>query len=365
MEIRTSYEDHPALVIANDKIEAVVLIQGASIASLVLRQDPGKLNPMWNPQRLARDCGQQSSSVFPKGPGFGHFVCVDGFGPSSLEEAKAGLPMHGEAHQQICTIRQQSKAGKVLTVVLSAELPLVQETLTRTLRMVDGENVLYFESELENLMAFDRPVHWAEHATIGAPYLERGKTAVDMPAVRAKTRWYPPGDPGHRLASFEEFKWPLAPGLDGIPIDIRAAGSGPSLDHTTCLMDAERPHAFVTFLHPESRLLLGYVFSREDFPWVQNWEYYPADGQLARGMEFSTQPYDVPRREAIQTNSMFDTPTYRWLPAKSKIGSRFLMFWTSAPQGYTKIVDVRLGRETITVKDVSGASFMLPASLGI
>ena len=37
-----------------------------------------------------------------------------------------------------------------------------------------------------------------------------------------------------------------------------------------------------------------------------------------RGMEFATQPYDLTRREVIQANSMFDTPTYRWLPAKSE-----------------------------------------------
>jgi hypothetical protein len=30
----------------------------------------------------------------------GHFVCVDGFGSPSKEEAAAGLAMHGEAYLQ-------------------------------------------------------------------------------------------------------------------------------------------------------------------------------------------------------------------------------------------------------------------------
>ena len=40
-------------------------------------------------------------------------------------------------------------------------------------------------------------------------------------------------------------------------------------------------------------------------------EFYP-DGSrpIARGLEFATQPFDVPRREVIQTNTVFDTPTY-------------------------------------------------------
>jgi len=365
MENRISFEGYSALVVANDKIEAVTLIQGASLVSLTLREGSSRFNPLWNPQQIARDHGEEFSRVFPRSPGFGHFVCVDGFGPGSPEEQAAGLPMHGEAHQQLYEIQRCSKDNHVLTVTLSAKLPLVEEKFTRTLRLVDGEHVLYFDSELENLLAFDRPVNWAEHATIGAPYLERGKTVVDMPAACASTRDYPPGEPDHRLAPLREFTWPLAPSLNRAPVDLRAAGPEASGDHTTCLMPRDRPHAFVSFLHPERHKLLGYVFRHEEFPWVQNWEYYPADGQLARGLEFSTQPYDVPRREAIQTNSMFGTLTYRWLPAKSTIASKFLVFWTDTPPEFTKIDDVRIEAGVLTVSDVSGHVFTLAASLGL
>ncbi len=365
MENQISFEGYPAIVVANDKIEAVTLLQGASLVSLTLREDPSRLNPLWNPHQIARDHGEEFSRVFPRSPGFGHFVCVDGFGPGSPEEQQAGLPMHGEAHQQFYEIQRRSKDSNVLVITLSAELPLAQEKFTRTLQLVDGENVLYWESELRNLLAFDRPVNWAEHATIGAPYLERGKTVVDMCVARARTRDYAPEESGHRLAPFREFTWPLAPSLNGAPIDLRAAGPEASGDHTTCLMPRDRLHAFITFLHPEKNKLLGYVFRHEEFPWVQNWEYYPASGQLARGMEFSTQPCDVPRREAIQTNSMFGTLTYRWLPAKSTIASRFLMFWTDTPPGFTKIDDVRIESGVLTVSDISGDTFTLAASLGL
>jgi hypothetical protein len=367
MESPPTFEGHPALTVANDKLEVNVLTVGASIVSLILRDDPARLSPLWNPHAIARAQGEEFSRVFGKTPGIGHFVCVDGFGPVSDEEQNAGLPMHGEAHEQHYEIVRHARDGKVLTLTLSAGLPLVQESFTRTLRLVDGEHVVYVESALENLLAFDRPVNWAEHATIGAPYLERSKTVVGMPAARAKTRKHPAHreELPRRLASFEEFQWPLAPGIDGTSIDLRAAGPDPSGDHTTCLMDPARPLAFISFLHPEKRLLLGYVFKREEFPWVQNWQYYPANGQLARGLEFSTQPYDVPRREAIQMNRMFDTPTYRWLPAKARIESKFLFFWTRTPAGFTKIDDINLDNGLITVRDASGKTFALAASLGL
>ena len=65
------------------------------------------------------------------------------------------------------------------------------------------------------------------------------------------------------------------------------------------MMDSSRKLVFVTALHPGKRLLLGYLFKPQEYPWTQNWEYYPPTKKLARGLEFSTQPFDVPRREVV------------------------------------------------------------------
>ncbi len=361
---RTEFEGRPALLLTNDKLELTILPQGGAFANLVLRDDPEKLSPLWNPARLAREAGQPPRF----GSSFGHFLCVDGFGPVSSEERAAGMPGHGEAHTLPWELRSSGKQGKAASWTFTATLPLVQESLTRTVRLVDGESIVWVESELENLMAFDRPVCWAEHGTIGSPFLDPGKTVIDMPAERAKTRPYSStekeGGLPHRLASAVDFTWPMAAGIDGKPIDVRAAPAEPnSGDHTTCLMDRSRRLVFVTALHPEKRLLFGYLFRREDYPWVQNWEFYPPSRKMARGMEFSTQPFDVPRREVIDARAMFDAPVYRWLPGKSKIQSRFLFFYTRTPAGFSKVDDVRLDGGRLTVEDrKAGKQITLDAS---
>src|SRR5262249_12860463 len=140
-----------------------------------------------------------------------------------------------------------------------------------------------------------------------------------------------------------DFTWPMAPGTDGKKIDLRAAPRETHyLDHATTLMDPSRALEWVTALHPGKRLVLGYVFKREEYPWLQYWGNYPPTGKLARGLEFSSQPYDVPRRQAVGMGTMFDAPTYRWLPAKSKIESRFLLFYARVPEGFGRVDDVRL-----------------------
>jgi hypothetical protein len=347
---KTTFEDHPALLLSNGTLELTVLPQGSTFAQVILTDDPEKMSPLWNPIRMAREAGEKN--VFDSA--LGHFICVDGFGPVSPEEQAAGLPGHGEAHEAPFDVKFYAKEGRTTTLTLSTKLPLTQELFARTVRMVDGENVIYVQSELESLLAFDRPVFWAEHATIGSPFLEPGVTVVDMPVRRAKTRPYQAEKEGlpHRLPSDKEFTWPEAPGLHTRKIDLRAPAAEPnSGDHTTCLMDSSRKLVFVTALHPGKRLLLGYLFKPQEYPWTQNWEYYPPTKKLARGLEFSTQPFDVPRREVVQLNSMFGAPVYRWLPARTKIESRFLMFYAHAPEGFHKVDDVRLENGKIIIED--------------
>jgi hypothetical protein len=346
---KASFEGRPAFKLTNGKLELILLEKGTSFASLTLADDSEKINPLWEPIRMARELGQQGTF----GDSIGHFVCVDGFGGTSPEEQAAGLQGHGEAHRQTFQVKSFDKKDGVTTLVMSAELPILRENFTRTIRMAEGENIVYVNSRLESLLGFDRPAVWAEHATIGSPFLEPGITVVDMPAVKAKTRPYNNARPGrlpHRLPSGVEFTWPNAPALTGGSVDLRAAPVDPnSGDHTTSLMDPSRKFVFVTALHPSKRLVLGYVFRASDFPWIQSWENYPANGKLARGLEFSTQPFDVPRREAVQLGSLFEAPTYRWLPAKSAIDSVFLMFYARIPDGFTRVEVVQLENNRIVV----------------
>jgi hypothetical protein len=332
-------------VLANDRLTLTIRPIGGAIASVVLADDAEKLNPLHS---------------------LGHFVCVDGFGGTSAEERKAGLPSHGEANRVPWEVMSQGRQGNMLTFAFSATLPLVQEIFRRTVRLVDGENVIYVESEVESLLAFDRPINWGEHATIGPPFLELGKTVVEMSARRAMTRSHESqsANPPHRLASFKEFAWPTAPGLDGQAIDVRPApATAPVGDHTTSLMDPERRLVFVTAFNAERRLLVGYVFRREEYPWTQLWENYPANGRLARGLEFAVQPFDMPRRDVIRQNTLLGAPTYRWLPAKSRIFSSFLMFYARTPDGMMRVDDVTLEGGKLTIVDrSSGRTLTLAAS---
>jgi hypothetical protein len=341
----------PAIVVSNGVVELTVLETGGAFAKLTLAEDPDQLSPLWDPLRAVQEAGQPV-----RAGGVGQFLCVDGFGPVSEEERAAGLPGHGEAHTLPWKTESSGKNGNTVTLVQSVGLPIVQETYRRTVTMFEGENVVEVHATLESLLGFDRPICWAEHATIGSPFLEPGVTVVDMSKNQAMTRPHEPGDENpehrHRLPSAKEFTWPMAPTVDGGSVDLRAAptvlGSG---DHTGQLMTPNGEYAWVTALNPEKHLLLGYIFKTAESPWLQTWESYPKEGMLARGMEFGTQTFDLPRRQMVTEGTRWGVPLYRWLPAKSKIESTFLMFYARTPEGFRGVGDVQFRKGEIELKD--------------
>ena len=121
--------------------------------------------------------------------------------------------------------------------------------------------------------------------------------------------------------------------------------------------------AYVAALQTEKRLLFGYVFRREEYPWLMNWMNYNGNARAACGMEFSTQSFDISHRETVDMGKLFGVPTFRWLPAKTKIASKFLMFYTPVPEGFREVDDVTFESGKLTLKDhASGKSIVLAAS---
>jgi hypothetical protein len=59
---------------------------------------------------------------------------------------------------------------------------------------------------------------------------------------------------------------------------------------------------------------------------------------------------------------MFGTPTYKWLPAKAKLHTSFLLFYSKAPAGFESVADVKLEGGQIQIRDKSGRVIALKAS---
>ena len=397
-----TFAGQPATLLSNDKLQVTVMTQGGAIASVVLADDAKKQTPMWS-GGAARP-GSTFTGIL------GHFVAVDGFGQPSAEERAAGLPQHGEAHTTKLAVTS-SKDGASTALSLTGNLPIVQENFTRTFHIVPGENVVYVDSVLENLLGFDRPVNWAEHATVQAPFVKPGVASVWVSGSRSQTRpttispMVPPlpgsatqsaapqggqgggqgqgrgaavqGGPGGgggggrggppRLANGVDFTFPMAPTPDGKQIDMTTFPDNPPQgDHIATLFDPTRTLEWVATVNTEQGMIYGYLLRRQDYPWIQMWGQYPSIEGLVKGMEFSTQPYDINKSTVIDAGPMFGTPTFRWIRAKGKLETHFLFYYARIPEGFKKIDDVRLENKQIVIEDrTNHKTLTLAASRGL
>jgi hypothetical protein len=331
------YRGRRAASIENDHLRVTVLEGGGHIAE-VYHKSTG-VNPLWTPPWPSIEPGAYDPEHHPiYGDGadasllagiMGHNLCLDIFGGPSAEEAAAGLPVHGEVSTQPFEIERRGDE-----LVMNALLPFARLQVERRIALDAG--AVRVREMVENLSAIDHPVGWTQHVTLGPPFLERGATQFRASAGRSKVFPTPFGSADY-LEPDAEFEWPMAPRLGGGTVDLRAFSDAPRSNAYTAHLMREDEHAFFVAFSPRSRLAFGYVWRRADFPWLGIWEENasrpqpPWNGQtLTRGMEFGVSPFPETRREMIERRRLFDTPTFRWIPAAGRVSVEYWILASTA-----------------------------------
>lgn len=355
-----------------------VLEGGGHICELILNSVP-RINPLWKPPWTTIDpptyLHAPHRRIYGPPPDgkllagiAGHSLSFDHFGPPSKEETAAGLATHGEAP---CTRWKMKKgsAARLPTLHCGCLLRQAQISFSRTITVDSTTPVVYCEERAENLGTYDRPISWNEHATFGPPFLESNTTIFDMPATRAKT--CPPGYSDRIfLRTNAEFMWPDAPSEDGSRSNLRTMPDERYGHYTAQLLNPALDVAFISACNPRLRLLVIYAFRREDFPWVGNWEernnrtVAPWRGKtFCRGMEFSTTPFAITRRETIDQGPLFGEKTYRWLPARSSLTVRYLIMLFKTPENFTGVSRVSIERGRVLVTEAVPGNRQLSVEL--
>lgn len=338
--------------ISADWGHVAVLEGGGHIYELGLNHVAG-VNPLWIPPWPTIDPARYSPAkhrrVYGPPPDgkllaslAGHSLSFDHFGPPSPEETAAGLATHGEAPSAKWR-RLRNTTSRRPNLSYGCRLRDAQIHFARTIALDRRNPVAYIEERAVNLSRYDRPISWNEHVTFGPPFLECKTTIFDIPATRSKV-CPPEYSERNFLKPDAEFIWPEAPRITGGQGNLRAMPDEPYGHYTAQLLDPNLKIAFISACNPRQHLLVVYAFRRADFPWVGNWEERnnrtsaPWNGRtFCRGLEFSTTPFAVPRRDTVDQGPLFGEKTYRWLPAKSGLAIRFLILLFKVPEDFAGV----------------------------
>jgi hypothetical protein len=341
LAIMKTYRNRRAVQLENDTVRLTVLVGGGHIAELLHK--PTGVNPLWTPPWPSIDPGSYELAKHPEygrdaeskllAGIMGHNLCMDLFGGPSDDEAAAGMTVHGEAS---VVPYKLAVAKGILTQ--RAEFPDARLRFTRRISF-SARTVLQIEEEVENLTTLDRPIAWTEHVTLGPPFLVPGRTQFRASATKSKVFDVDFTDGKGYMKSGAEFEWPNLPHLKRGTVDMRTyVDLKVSGGFTTHLMNPRNEEAFFLAWSPESKVLIGYVWRREDFPWLGIWEENhnravpPWNGEtVTRGMEFGVSPFPETRRQMIERGRLFGVPTYRWIPARKTVAVKYRAFVTTAP----------------------------------
>lgn len=335
-----SYHNRKAIQLESDTARVTVLVEGGHIAEILHK--PSGVNPLWIPNWPSIEPSAWSAAAHPAyGPGadarllagiMGHNLCMNIFGDPSEDEAAAGMSTHGEGSVVPYDVTLQHG---VLTA--TACLPQAQLRFERTIRF-DSPTVIRIAERVENLAAWDTPIAWTQHVTLGPPFIEPGVTQFRASATRSRV--FEPdfaGDKSYMQAG-AEFDWPHVPRVGGGTVDMRTFVDLPvSGAFTTHLMDPQKEHAFFLAWSPKSKTLIGYVWKQADFPWLGIWEENrsravpPWNGNtITRGMEFGVSPVPETRRAMIARRGLFGFPGFRWIPARKSVSVEYCAFIVAA-----------------------------------
>jgi hypothetical protein len=327
MSSGTLYRGRRAATIENRHLRVTVLEGCGHIAEVTDKRSG--VNPLWTPEwpsvepstyDAASDTVYGADVEAPLLAGImGHNLCLDIFGGPSAEEHAAGFTPHGEA--SVVAYEIDASSGYLM---MQAPLPEARLRVERRIELHD--RAVRVQEVIENVSATDRPVGWTQHVTLGPPCLEKGRTQFRASAARSKVLERPFG-PADYLATGAEFDWPHAPLASGGSADLRVfTNAEVSGAYTAHLMNPGVPDAWFAAFSPRAQLAFGYVWKQADFPWMGIWEENrsrtnpPWNGRaLTRGMEFGVSPFAESRRQMIDRGRLFGVPTYRWIPAMSRV----------------------------------------------
>lgn len=351
--------------ISNGTVELTVLLGGGHIADFRLRGSP--INTIWEapwptiePQNFSL---AEHGALYGDGAaarllcGYtGHALALGYFGMPSPAEAAQGLPLHGEAVGSEWTLVGLECKDESVSLTLEVSLPVYQLQFRRTITLGANSPRAFIHERVAN--AIEKPVEfqWVEHAAFGEPFFTEPEASLFISGARGMT-WHLGYEGRELLPNDLEFRWPKVPSKGGTALDL----SSPFLQDGTgfvasVLTDPSRTDGFVAVHNHRHALVAGYLFDRNQFPWIALWEenrarsYPPWNGNTrVRGVEFGTSPMPLGLQHARETGTMWNTPVLTLLSPRASIETQYEMFVSPVPSHWKAIHNVHSSGSRLVV----------------
>ena len=272
-----------------------------------------------------------------------HFLCLDRWGLPSEAEKANGMQGHGEATKVAWEILEQ----RTTSARMSANLPMAGLRVEREIELAASGGWFYVAETVTNRNKLGRVYNMVQHPTIGPPFLDES-VVVDSNAAKGFMQ-------GGAMPNPEEpsVVWPIALN-NGEPVNLRFLSDDHDPNVVSYVIDDE--YGWVTAANAGKGLLIGYVWKRADYPWLNIWRRAENGKPLARGLEFGSTGLHQPFPILVKKGKIFGRPLLDFLDASESKTRSYVGFLAEIPKGYRGVASANLtGGELNLVERESGA----------
>ncbi|RYE16929.1 MAG: hypothetical protein EOP51_24870 [Sphingobacteriales bacterium] len=267
-------------------------------------------------------------------------MCIGRWGLPSEGEIKAGQPNHGQS--AILEWEQVEQTENLLKMQVTA--PLDGLSTLRTLTISKDAAAFEVTEKLKSTNVLGRLYNMVQHPTLAAPFLD-AETRVDCNATLGINYNFDT-DPLQYAA-----EWPNGLCENGDVMNV----SVPDVAHSSVfsyIVNKDDAHGWITAYSPKNNLLIGYVWKREEYPWIDIWQHF-VDGEIKyRGIEFGTSGIHKPFNEILENNNslLFGEKTLLHIDAGDEVSYRYGAFLLQPEAGFTGIESIKVQNGDILIK---------------
>ena len=280
-------------------------------------------------------------------PFMGHFLCFDRWGPPSNGEKKNGFPHHGEVNTvEWKLLTKPKKNNGFIEASMMCSLPMGKLELKRKIELSENEPVFIVNEEIKNLNKFGRMFNIVQHVTLAPPFLDKSTLFNNNTEKGFENK-----EDGTLNQEEPVLRWP------------EVIHNGEIIHLRQFLNEWPRVSSFVfnkndyigwaTACNTKNKLLLGYVWKREDYPWINFWRFMEEDIPLAFGIEFGTTGLHEAFPVVAKKGKIFNHNIYDFIDANEELNKSFLAFLAKIPGDYKGVRKIEINGSLLTIKEES------------
>ena len=329
---QTANTESSRLHLENENAGLVIDRDGGAYVNFYVKED--SINPLtWSLTSEQMPENNRDGAPFQ-----GHFLCLGRWGAPTPGEIEMGVPHNGEATNSMWTIDSIS-ASKL---VMSHESTLDDLEIVREVEFIGNEALFRVTERVRNTNTVGRLNNIVQHVTLGPPFLSTSTLVFSNAG---------PGffqDHSYPNPYRWEYEWPVAKDSLGNEYDLQRSDIDYNYVSTHLVEDSV---GWIAAWNPDRKILLGYVWHKDDYPWVNVWNHMNAGKPVAKGLEFGTTGIGKPYQVLLAVNTRFyGHNSFEFLDAGEEVEKSFYGFLTTIETDIQDIISVTINDNEILLE---------------